>query len=72
MKDIPRVQKLNMNMSLAKSILGFRDRSRALIFLISLNSLGTERQGAVRFSFGWFNTEHEIDTAIHAVKELAE
>ena len=35
-------------------------------------ALGTERQGAVRFSFGWFNTEHEIDTAIHAVKELAE
>ena len=35
-------------------------------------ALGTERQGAVRFSFGWFNTEHEIDTAIQAVKELAE
>ena len=35
-------------------------------------ALGTERQGAVRFSFGWFNTEHEIDTAIRAVKELAE
>ena len=35
-------------------------------------ALGTEHQGAVRFSFGWFNTEHEIDTAIHAVKELAE
>ena len=35
-------------------------------------ALGTERQGAVRFSFGWFNTEAEIDTAIQAVKELAE
>ena len=35
-------------------------------------ALGTERQGAVRFSFGWFNTETEIDTAIQAVKELAE
>ena len=35
-------------------------------------ALGTEHQGAVRFSFGWFNTEHEIDTAIRAVKELAE
>ena len=35
-------------------------------------ALGTERQGAVRFSFGWFNTEHEIDKAIRAVKELAE
>ena len=27
---------------------------------------------AVRFSFGWFNTEDEVDTAIRAVKELAE
>ena len=35
-------------------------------------ALGTESQGAVRFSFGWFNTEAEIDTAIRAVKELAE
>ena len=35
-------------------------------------ALGTREQGAVRFSFGWFNTEHEIDTAIRAVKELAE
>lgn len=35
-------------------------------------ALGTMAQGAVRFSFGWFNTEHEIDTAIRAVKELAE
>ena len=35
-------------------------------------ALGTERQGAVRFSFGWFNTEAEIDAAIQAVKELAE
>ena len=35
-------------------------------------ALGTERQGAVRFSFGWVNTEAEIDVAIRAVKELAE
>ena len=35
-------------------------------------ALGTMAQGAVRFSFGWFNTEAEIDTAIRAVKELAE
>ena len=35
-------------------------------------ALGTEHQGAVRFSFGWCNTEAEIDTAIQAVKELAE
>ena len=35
-------------------------------------ALGTKKQGAVRFSFGYFNTEAEIDTAIAAVKELAE
>lgn len=34
-------------------------------------ALGTEQQGAVRFSFSWFNTEQEIDTAIQAVRELA-
>lgn len=33
-------------------------------------ALGTESQGAVRFSFSWFNTEDEIDQAIEAVKEL--
>lgn len=32
---------------------------------------GTEKQGAVRFSFGYFNTETEVDIAIAAVKELA-
>lgn len=35
-------------------------------------ALGTVEQGAVRFSFSHFNTEEEIDTAIQAVKELAE
>ena len=35
-------------------------------------ALGTVEQGAVRFSFSHFNTEEEIDTAIRAVKELAE
>lgn len=34
-------------------------------------ALGTEQQGAVRFSFSWFNTEEEIDAAIRAVCELA-
>ena len=28
-------------------------------------------QGAVRFSFSWFNTETEVDAAIRAVRELA-
>lgn len=35
-------------------------------------ALGTENQGAVRFSFSWFNTEEEIDTAVQAVRTLAE
>ena len=34
-------------------------------------ALGTEKQGAVRFSFSYFNTEEEADAAIHAVRELA-
>ena len=33
---------------------------------------GTEKQGAVRFSFSCFNTEAEIDTAIRAMHEIAE
>jgi len=35
-------------------------------------ALGTERQGAVRFSWGWFNTEEETDQAVRAVWTLAE
>ena len=35
-------------------------------------ALGTVEQGAVRFSFSHFNTEEEIQTAINAVKILAE
>ena len=35
-------------------------------------SLGTVEQGIVRFSFSWFNTEEEVETAVRAVKELAE
>ena len=35
-------------------------------------ALGTEEQGAVRFSFSYFNTEEEIDAAVRAVRELAE
>ena len=34
-------------------------------------ALGTTEQGAVRFSFSWFTTEEEVDTAIQAVKEIA-
>lgn len=34
-------------------------------------ALGTGKRGAVRFSFGRYNTEDEIDTAARAVGELA-
>lgn len=34
-------------------------------------ALGTERQGIVRFSFGYFNTDEEVDTAIDALCDLA-
>ncbi len=35
-------------------------------------ALGTEQQGAVRFSFSCFNTEEEVDTAVQALRELQE
>ena len=35
-------------------------------------ALGTEKQGAVRFSFSYFNTEEEVDVAIKALKEIVE
>ena len=35
-------------------------------------ALGTEKTGAVRFSFSCFNTEDEADEAARAVKEIAE
>ena len=35
------------------------------------HALGTERQGVVRFSFGYFNTDEEVDTAIDALHDLA-
>lgn len=33
-------------------------------------ALGTEKQGAVRFSFSWYNTKAEVDFALQAIKEL--
>ena len=35
-------------------------------------ALGTTQQGAVRFSFSWFNTMEDVDAAIQAVRDLAE
>jgi selenocysteine lyase/cysteine desulfurase len=34
-------------------------------------SLGTVKQGAVRFSFSYFNTSQEITAAISALREIA-
>ena len=34
-------------------------------------ALGTEARGAVRFSFSWFNTDADVDSAIHAIREMA-
>ena len=35
-------------------------------------ALGTTEQGAVRFSFSWYNTEEEVDAAVRAVAGLAD
>ncbi len=35
-------------------------------------ALGTTAQGAVRFSFGYFNTAAEADTAVRAIRSIAE
>lgn len=34
-------------------------------------ALGTQEQGAVRFSFGWFNTDEEVDDAAAAIRKVA-
>lgn len=35
-------------------------------------ALGTEEQGAVRFSFGWFNTMEEVKFAVDALKRIVQ
>ena len=35
-------------------------------------TLGTQEQGTVRFSFSHFNTEQEITKAAEALREIAE
>ena len=34
-------------------------------------ALGTERQGVVRFSFGYFNTDEEVNMAVEALRDLS-
>ena len=35
-------------------------------------ALGTKERGAVRFSFGWFNTPDEVADAAEAVRAIAQ
>ena len=35
-------------------------------------ALGTREQGAVRFSFSYYNTEEEVLKAVSALRELSE
>lgn len=51
---------------------GIAVRSGAHCAPLMHQTLGTEQQGAVRFSFSCFNTEEEVDAAIQALKELQE
>ena len=50
---------------------GIATRAGAHCAPLMHKALGTEKQGAVRFSFNWFNTEDEIDEAARAVVEIA-
>lgn len=51
---------------------GISTRSGAHCAPLMHQALGTEKTGAVRFSFSCFNTEEEVDEAARAVKEIAE
>lgn len=39
--------------------------------ILAHKTLGTEKTGCVRFSFGYFNTVQEVDNAVNAVYEIA-
>ena len=49
---------------------GIATRSGAHCAPLMHRALGTERPGVVRFSFGYFNTTEEVDTAIDALRNL--
>lgn len=51
---------------------GISTRSGAHCAPLMHQALGMVEQGAVRFSFSHFNTIEEVDTAIAAIRELAE
>lgn len=50
---------------------GIATRSGAHCAPVMHETLGTVRQGAVRFSFSHFNTEEEIDEAVRAIRAIA-
>ena len=50
---------------------GIATRAGAHCAPLMHRALGTEAQGAVRFSFGYFNTTEEVDAAIDAVRDIA-
>ena len=58
-------------MSFLQSIEYLQDPERTCAPLMH-EALGTVEQGAVRFSFSHFTTDEEVDTAIKAIRELAE
>ena len=51
---------------------GIATRPGAHCAPLAHRALGTEAQGAVRFSFGFFNTMEEADAAVEAVREIAD
>ena len=51
---------------------GIATRAGAHCAPLMHQALGTRNQGAVRFSFSWFNTEADVDAAVKALAELAD
>ena len=51
---------------------GIATRAGAHCAPLMHQALGTQKQGAVRFSFSQFNTSNELDAGIQALRELAE
>lgn len=51
---------------------GIATRAGAHCAPLMHEALGTRERGVVRFSFSWFNTDEEVDTAVRALAELAE
>ena len=49
---------------------GIQTRSGGHCAPLMHKALGTVGQGAVRFSFNWFNTEDEVDLAVRAVEQI--